>query len=292
MAPRKLIINADDFGLTQEVNDAIIDVFENGSLTSATLMVNMPGTEHAAKRAAQFPRLGVGLHYNLTEGRPVSNEKNDCLTGPDGDFFSRNMLLARLALHKVKPSDLRWELNAQFERILRLGIQPTHIDSHQHIHLHPTVFRVIREFAVEKQIAVRIPYPQTLSTGSKSFSLLKRLKKRVTSNTIRQLDFSRLVTNNSLNSVHDLIPFENLAPEHYQRLILESEGTAHELMVHVFADSENLRAVYENPKKYAGKEAFLKKCFSEYEILRRFSVRDWIQAHHPDIQLCTFRDIA
>ncbi len=74
MMDRRIIINADDFGLCDGVNEAVAQAHSDGILTSATIMVNMPAAEKAVKIAKKLPSLGIGVHLNLTEGRPISKD--------------------------------------------------------------------------------------------------------------------------------------------------------------------------------------------------------------------------
>jgi chitin disaccharide deacetylase len=124
----KLIINADDFGYSKGVNLGIIEAFQNGVVTSATLMANMPGAEHAAALAKENPGLGVGIHLVLTCGKPICRDVPS-LINDHGEFH-------RLAdLEKIARIDeVERELTSQFERFLSFRIQPTHIDSHHHVH--------------------------------------------------------------------------------------------------------------------------------------------------------------
>ena len=90
---RRLIVNADDFGLAGSVSTGIIDVYQSGQLSSTTLMVNMPGTEEAVDLAERHPGLGVGLHFNLTEGRPLTDALS--LVDSDGAYLLRGLIEGR-----------------------------------------------------------------------------------------------------------------------------------------------------------------------------------------------------
>ena len=91
---KKIIINADDFGITRAVSDAIINVYQNRSLTSTSLMVNMPAAEYAAALAKERPELGVGLHFNITEGCPLSSEMD--IINQEKRLFHRYTLMKRI----------------------------------------------------------------------------------------------------------------------------------------------------------------------------------------------------
>lgn len=137
---KKLIINADDFGLCDSVNRAVIDCHRAGTLTSATLLVNGEAAVQAAALALEHPGLGVGLHLNITSGQPSSPPaKIPSLLGSDGCFPGLARQLLRLSAGLVRRRELEAEVAAQIEAFRRLGLDPTHIDSHHHTHAHPRV---------------------------------------------------------------------------------------------------------------------------------------------------------
>jgi chitin disaccharide deacetylase len=149
-----LIVNADDFGISEGVNAAVVDAHRNGILTSATVMVNMPGFEQAVRLALANPTLGVGIHLNLTSGPPVlSPSRVSTLVDGSGRFPPGGAVLRRLSLGRLDPQELEAELNAQVERGLTAGLTATHLDSHHHLHLHPLLqpiaVRVARRFGIQ-----------------------------------------------------------------------------------------------------------------------------------------------
>jgi hopanoid biosynthesis associated protein HpnK len=175
---RRIIINADDFGLCEGVNKAVAEAHSDGILTSATIMANMPAAGEAVEIAKQIPTLGVGVHLNLTEGRPISKEA--CvsrLLNADGQFTCSPIKLSLLSLagHKVREA-VRTELAAQIQWIIDRGLKPTHLDSHKHIHSSPALFSIIcqlaRRFGIpairwsfEPKELSRIPWPLTGEDG-------------------------------------------------------------------------------------------------------------------------------
>jgi predicted glycoside hydrolase/deacetylase ChbG (UPF0249 family) len=137
---KKLIINADDFGMTEGINRAVVDCFRYGTVTSTTLMVNGEALESARILAADNPALGVGLHLNLSDGRPTLPAASvSSLVGADGLFPGSKKALMRLSVSAVNREELDNEIAAQIEAVRSLGIEPTHIDSHHHLHAHPVV---------------------------------------------------------------------------------------------------------------------------------------------------------
>ncbi|GGG03711.1 carbohydrate deacetylase [Paenibacillus aceti] len=148
---RQVIINADDFGLSPAVNRGIIEAFQAGGITSTSLMVNMPGFEEAVQLAFSQPALSVGLHFNLTYGRPVSNPASiPSLVRSDGSFHSDPLAPAR------DSRDVHRELTAQWERFVRTGLRPTHLDSHHLLHQqHPEIYKVMARKAYKEGVPLR-----------------------------------------------------------------------------------------------------------------------------------------
>jgi hypothetical protein len=141
---KKLIVNADDFGFTRAVTDAIIDCHNNGIVTSTTLMSNMPFAEYAASKAKAFPRLSVGLHLNLTEGKPLTAPaKVDGLIDSKGNFLCGSKRLTNLRSNKGIEEQVYRELEAQLLHALGLGVNISHFDSHQWIQRNPMVRKTI-----------------------------------------------------------------------------------------------------------------------------------------------------
>jgi len=132
---KRLIVNADDFGLSKAITDAIVDCHLNGIVTSTTIMVNAPAFEYAVLKAKELPKLGIGLHINLTQGKPISSvdEVHSLLNG-SGEFL--NNLEQRKNLFFFSPlkyRHLKKEISMQFQKAFDSGIKLTHFDSHHHI---------------------------------------------------------------------------------------------------------------------------------------------------------------
>ena len=150
MSPRKfLIINADDFGFTRDVNEGIVESHRRGVLTAATLMANGDAFEDAVRLAKETPELDVGCHLVLIGGRSLLPPYNLLpATAP--------RLLASLARREIRPYE---ELAAQARRILDAGLRPTHLDTHKHTHLAPPVLDAVARIADEFGVRwVRRPF--------------------------------------------------------------------------------------------------------------------------------------
>jgi len=146
---RKLIVTADDFGLSLPVNEAVERAHREGMLSAASLMVGSQAAEDAVMRARKMPSLGVGLHLTLLNGCPVlPPEKVAALVGPDGRFFKSAV---RFGVALYASPELRRQANAeieaQFERFHSTGLAMDHINGHRHFHLHPVVLEAIARLA-------------------------------------------------------------------------------------------------------------------------------------------------
>lgn len=149
-----LIINADDFGLTEGINSGIISLFVRGVVKSASLMVTCGAFNNAIELIRRFPELDVGIHLVLIDEKPVCEPPHiKSLVCKKGHFFSVTHFLFRYFLGRIKKKDLEKELRAQFHRAINSGIKITHIDSHKHIHILPGILDIIiklsREFNVK-----------------------------------------------------------------------------------------------------------------------------------------------
>jgi predicted glycoside hydrolase/deacetylase ChbG (UPF0249 family) len=178
--PTRLIVNADDFGLTPGVNRAIGELHASGALTSATLMASGAAFDDAVSIAHRHPTLGVGCHVVLTDGAPLSPpETIPTLLGPDGRSFRPSLASFFLAVlaGRVSEADIAREAQAQIERLQQNGITPTHVDTHKHTHILPGVARPLLGVAERLRIpAIRNPFEPAWSIALGESPLLRRLQ--------------------------------------------------------------------------------------------------------------------
>ncbi len=155
---KKLIIHADDFGLTEAVNEGIRTAIQNGPVTSTSLLVNFPASRNALN-LARSENWDTGWHVNLTEGRPISPpESIPSLVQKNGLFHGLKALMGRSFLRKLNPREVDIELTAQLKIFLDAGIRLTHLDGHQHIHTFPVVRDVLKKIVASHRIPfVRLP---------------------------------------------------------------------------------------------------------------------------------------
>ena len=231
---KSLIINADDFGLSPGTNAAIIECHKVGSVSSATMMVNMPAVEIAVVLAKQNPALGVGLHFNLTSGRPVSSKGEvSSLVGRDDHFFSRSEAEKKAISGQFNGEEVRRELESQLARFRSFGLTPTHLDSHQHIHLYPMVFDVVASLCIEQNLPLRLPWawkPPTVVPLRRRIRMWM-LNRMVTRNMKRW--GGKLRVNASFASIFDFqLNPEDISLESYLKILQYDHASAFELMVH------------------------------------------------------------
>ncbi len=158
---RRLVINADDFGLAPGVSRAIVEAHLAGSVTSASLMVNLPGFQDALDRLHDTPSLGVGLHFNLTAGPPAcpADRVPSLVDRRTGHFHPLPALVARTLTGRIRSADVERECAAQLALLHDAGIMPTHLDSHRHVHMLPGIGEPVRATAARAGIrAVRVPF--------------------------------------------------------------------------------------------------------------------------------------
>ena len=140
---KRIIINADDLGLSVRVNDTTFDLMEHGRVTSATLMMNAPAVDDAKRRLMRFPNCSFGVHLNVTECESLSHHSGLApLLSNEGNFN------ADVRLVRTTPSLLRGvysEWCAQIERAFAMRIPVSHLDSHHHVHTAPKLFPVLKQ---------------------------------------------------------------------------------------------------------------------------------------------------
>jgi chitin disaccharide deacetylase len=146
----RLIVNADDFGRSHSINAAVGRAHREGSLTTASLMVNEPACDEAVGLARENPKLGVGLHLTLLCGKSaLPPEKIPGLVNARGEFGNRPVAAGfRYFFQRGLREQLRSEIHAQFEKFRATGLPLDHVNGHLHLHLHPAVFRILMEDAV------------------------------------------------------------------------------------------------------------------------------------------------
>lgn len=180
---RQLIINADDFGFTENVSRGILHAHHEGILTSTTLMATGKAFDAAVSMGSQASTLGIGVHLNLTEGVPVSPARNiPSLVDRRGRLYLNPCrLLLGIVTGQVDLGDVEIELRQQISKVFSNGILPTHLDGHKHVHVLPGISDIVIRLAQEFSIgSVRCPWeaapqlPALLRRGNSRAAVAKQ----------------------------------------------------------------------------------------------------------------------
>jgi hopanoid biosynthesis associated protein HpnK len=161
---RRLVVNADDFGRSSSINQAVIRAHHDGILTTASLMMNEAALSEAVTLARQNPKLGVGLHLTLSHGHSaLPPEKIPGLVNEHGEFSNAPAATGfRYFIRRGLREQLRAEIHAQFEKFRATGLPLDHVNGHLHFHLHPTIFRIVMEaaekFGIKRMRLTREPF--------------------------------------------------------------------------------------------------------------------------------------
>ena len=171
---KNLIVNADDLGWTDGVNRGILDAFRRGIVTSTSLLANGTAFAAAVEAAKSTPRLGVGVHLNLSDGEPVADRESvTTLLNDHGRFADGpESLLWKRARRGLILDEVEDEWDAQIQKVRDAGIRPTHLDGHKHVHMLPGLFEIALRLAKKHGIeAIRVSLEESslraaLASGS------------------------------------------------------------------------------------------------------------------------------
>jgi predicted glycoside hydrolase/deacetylase ChbG (UPF0249 family) len=159
---KRLIVNADDFGLTHGVNRAILACHERGIVSSATLMANGSCFDEAVALTARMAGLSVGCHIVLVDGEPLlpPNEVRSLLAPGTNRFYnSIGEVLRAVARGRFRADEVEYEAWAQFARLQRSNVEVSHFDAHKHTHMFPSILKpLLRAASAHGIFAVRNPF--------------------------------------------------------------------------------------------------------------------------------------
>lgn len=241
---KRLIVNADDFGLHQAINRGIIQGHAAGCVSSATIMPGAPAFEDAVQLAASHPKLGIGVHLTLVGERPVAAAARvPTLVDGEGRFpASYPLFLARLLQGKVSLAEVRLELTAQVEKTAASGLHITHLDSHQHLHVFPGIINIVLDIAASHGIkALRIPAEPLLFTGGYPFTAGRMIGRTGLSSLAR---LARRKAKKRGIAVPDhffgMLAGGNMKEEYLHSIIAGLPDGTSEIMVHPGADDTEL----------------------------------------------------
>jgi predicted glycoside hydrolase/deacetylase ChbG (UPF0249 family) len=157
---KRLIVNADDLGLSRGITDGILVAHAEGIVTSGSLMVNQPATDYAIDRLPEVPKLDVGVHLNLCQGKPVLPPSAlPTLVDSDGYFLRPAEMARRLTFLRASTKEIEAEFCAQIDRMRSYGLFPSHADSHHRFHIYPAAatafYRAVRSRGITRVRAAR-----------------------------------------------------------------------------------------------------------------------------------------
>lgn len=220
---KKLIVNADDFGISELTNKGIIYCFTNGILTSTTIMANGIAFEGAVELAKKHKGLGIGVHLNLTQGKPLTDAFQ-------GELTEKNIYKAMAGLLDAK--SIKKEFRTQIEKVLDNGIKPTHLDGHKHIHIFPKIAGIVISLAKEYDIkAIRLPrnrifnYKLALTKQMPKLALIELYARKA----------EREIRKNGIKTTEEfygVLETGQLTKEHLAKILLNMGDCTAELMCH------------------------------------------------------------
>lgn len=156
-ATSSLIVNADDLGLSQPVNKAILLSYTEGYINSASILTNTPLFNETVLLIQQNPVIrNLGLHANFAEGKPLTNFTHTQFLDAEGNWNLKQTQKYSNSLSIDVKQDFATELNAQIERALNAGIIITHLDSHYHLHILPCFFNIFIQAAKKHNLKLRL----------------------------------------------------------------------------------------------------------------------------------------
>ncbi len=172
---KRLLVVADDLGLTPGVNAGIAHAFRDGILTSASLLAGTPHFQQTVALVRDLPGLKVGIHLSLVGGRPVLPPSRVPGLAPGGSFRgSWRRFVPPWLSGRIPAAEIRDEWRAQIARAAEAGIRPSHLDSHQHLHLLPPLWRIALDLAREFGIP-RVRLPRERGTAPPGTPAARRL---------------------------------------------------------------------------------------------------------------------
>ena len=238
---KRVVINADDFGLTDGCNKGIIKGIKEGIVSSTTVMINMPYASEGIKMLKDMNFKSVGVHLTLTCGEPtLPAEEVPSLVDEENKFYKRRSKpFSSICLEEVEK-----ELRNQVELFIKTGLKPSHLDSHHHIHMYDGIRKVVAKLAKEYNLPVRCADEET-----KNY----------------------LKENNILTTDSFSMKFyaEGVTMENFKENLINFDGNTIEIMVHpAIVDKELISQSSYNT--YRGKEL---------EILTNRELINWLKDH-------------
>ena len=282
---RRLIINADDFGLTRGVNRAIVEGHARGVITSASLMANGPAFEEAAQLARSLPRLSVGCHVVLVDASPLlvnSTRKSNTRFGN-----TLGVLAYRAMTKKLDQQQLEAEATAQIRKLQSAGISVSHCDTHKHTHILPAVLQALLRAAKNCGVrALRNPFALLPLPSALLFARPSLWKRYMQVNWLRRFadQFRNAVKDASLftpDGTLGIVITGALDQKLFQAIVENMPEGTWEFVCHPGYNDADLRATRTRLRESREKELRVLTSDEARQILLR-----------QEVELVTFRDLA
>lgn len=268
-----VIINADDFGMSEEVNEAVIRAYKEGVLTSTSLMVTGAAFEQAVKLARENPGLAVGIHLVTVVGKSaLSYSEIPALVDREGNF-SNNPTAAGLKYYFSPRArrQLRKELAAQFEKFHSTGLPLSHIDGHLHLHVHPVIFNAALELGAKYGARrMRVPYEERrLALAFDRANLLRKTMHTLLFGGLARYMRKKLTAHGFAfpERVYGNLQSGGMSERYFLYALDNLTAGTSEIYFHP--------AVYEDQKLLSGDE---RQCSIEFEALTSKRVKERVQA--------------
>ena len=245
---KQLIINADDFGIHPAVNEAVRKAATEGILTSTSLMAGGDAFDEAVEMARSMPSLGIGVHLTLVGGiKPVLPPSEvPSLTWDNGVFcHDYGKLIVRDLEGKISLSEVYAEWDAQIQKIMNTGLPVTHMDGHQHMHMWPHFYPIVRDLAKKYHVScMRVPDEDVLF-GMKDGHIIRWAAKNGLS-LLSRMHRPDLKKNHIRTNDHffGMLYGGHLSPERFAKFILQTKPGITEIMCHPSADTRAMEDTF------------------------------------------------
>lgn len=278
---RRLIINADDFGLHESINEGIITSYKGGCLTSTTIIAGGRAFDHAVSLAKQYPELGVGIHLTLVGNAPVALGNINTLLTTDRMLLPTYREFAhKYFLGKISKDHIGYELRCQMQKVVGRGIKITHIDSHQHLHTLPGMAEVISDVARAFNInKIRIPSESIHYLGSLPFNVRRFIERALLTgfSSIAKYSYKKCSLE-APRHFFGMLAGGNMSREVLTHIIKTLPEGVSEIMVHPGKDNQVLEQAFRWGYRWQ----------DEMEALESKEILQAIK--EQDIQLINYRD--
>ncbi|WIV12075.1 ChbG/HpnK family deacetylase [Proteiniborus sp. MB09-C3] len=241
----KLIVNADDFGISEIINKAIAQAFEENLASSATIMTNMPGFENACELINEYNLNGkIGIHLNLVDGYPLTERMTQCHKFCDDNGMFNGERKTIFYLNREERGAVYEEFQAQIDKLMSRGVIPTHIDSHHHYHTEWAIFRETIRIAHKNEIS-SVRLTRNCGNGIKG---LKKLYKIIYNSVLRA---NRLSDIRYFGSAEDVMTISK--PELYSIEIMVHPAFDKDGNLLDLSTGEKLQSLIEDIKAFTSK---------------------------------------